>query len=661
VYTVLRSELDRPSARATPAARIGRRLLWPLAALVAGWTAALVANAMSLDVWLLPLILVGTASLLRSGRTLLDRLLVALLLLAGTTIAAAVGLSRWPWHLEPLPLALLAVGVLAGAMLITGRVPQLPRPTWWDALPLGAGLTVAVISAVPYLRTSGPVGTLAAVMVGQDPSRHMSTVDGIRRAGGYAFLNWTRGIPVTPPDMRYYPQGWHMVSAIVDNFVRSSPTALGGPLSLPSHFAIYSLAGMGLLATVLAWAALRIAAPALNLARGTLLTLVVVSQVIGTELVRLFALGYPAETMALTMAVALVAVLSRPLQRPREQLLLISALVIGIGFAYYLFLPPVVLMVLWWCWVRRRAVRRTPVTFALCVLATALLAPLPAVLGYVRADQTTALTYGADWQTPPYLTLGVLGFAIVAAIVAFGWHSRALRRYLACLLVAAAFAGALAVNSLLKHVTPGYYFGKAIHFAFVVGIAGLGTVALYAGVPKRAARSRVPLARRWVPAVLAVALLVVTIGVPPGRVSERLSWTPQEGRSWIAVFAAGDWTKNREAKLIAAADAQYPAVPGTNTLIVDSTDPLTYVDSTFLSALQGTSGATAPYIYGRSGATTAQRLLKTLTVTRQPIRLIMVDPAAYAALDEVLKAHPELKAKVIVAPLAGVFPPAGRN
>src|SRR5262249_59721947 len=113
----------------------------------------LLADLVGLDVVMLIVLLVGTASLLRAGRTLLDRLVLATGVLAGVLIAAGLLFSVWPWGLAPVPVAGSALTVLVLAGVVLRRRPSLPpRVTGSDVVLLGGGLLAGLVAAAPTLR-----------------------------------------------------------------------------------------------------------------------------------------------------------------------------------------------------------------------------------------------------------------------------------------------------------------------------------------------------------------------------------------------------------------------------------------------------------------------------------------------------------------------------
>src|SRR2546423_12816864 len=101
--------LESPSRVTAPvaAAPVPPRRPWrPVAVLVVlAWAVPGTTHLLGID-WLLPpLVLVATASLLRVGRTLLDRLMLALCLLLGSTCAARLPPAGGPGPPPPAPRA----------------------------------------------------------------------------------------------------------------------------------------------------------------------------------------------------------------------------------------------------------------------------------------------------------------------------------------------------------------------------------------------------------------------------------------------------------------------------------------------------------------------------------------------------------------------------
>ena len=294
-----------------------------------------------------PLLLIATAALLRGGRTVLDRLMLATGLLLGLTCLGALVFAVWPWGLHPVTAGGTAATTLIVAAARTGRRPRLPRLGATDAI---AGLAVAAVGAVvawPLLR-DGRTGRLALVMDGEDLARHAALFDAIRHAGGYLFQHPAQGRTLVYEGMVSYPQGEHVTAALLDGFVRSSAAAHGTGAGMFDHYLAFVAAGYLLLAATLVWAAQWIGAGGLTPARMVPVAGGIAVLCAFGELLDLVRFGYPSQVLGLAEAVMLLTVLIRPVPRPRQQLLLVAALLAAVGFTYYLYLPPVGLAAILW-------------------------------------------------------------------------------------------------------------------------------------------------------------------------------------------------------------------------------------------------------------------------------------------------------------------------
>ncbi|WP_405432971.1 hypothetical protein [Micromonospora sp. NBC_00617] len=492
-----------PPARAAadpgtpPPTRPDRRLL---IALAAAWLVPAAAYPLHLA-WLLPpLVLLATASLLRGGRTLLDRLLLGALLLVGATTVAGLLFTVWPWGLHPVAVSGAALTTLTLIAAVTDRRPTLPRPDWTDLLPIVATAAAVGYLALPWLRAGTLAGRLSLLALGEDNFRHVALVDAIGRLGGYVFLDPTGSRDEIVSLLVRYPQGWHLTTALLDAHLRSATGTSSGVSSL-THYGWWCFATFGLLVLTLFWAAQRLPGPLHPLHRGVL-TIVVGALVLGSQMPRLLIAGYPSEVLGLALAVALAVLVVRPLAGNREQTVLLAALLIGIGFTYYLFLPPAGLLVLGWLIAHRRELSQIRRTLLTVGLVTALLAPLPLLFGVLGDSQTEALDAKAGpevaeaWRT----LLGLTPIVLIALVIQARRADRAWRRHLAAVLVAVGFALAIALANILAGVQPAYYFMKGTHPA--TGLLIVGTAALVRLLPvpsggeHPAPRRRDPRARR---------------------------------------------------------------------------------------------------------------------------------------------------------------------
>ncbi|WBB68815.1 hypothetical protein [Micromonospora sp. WMMD812] len=642
------SELTVADPRDTPAVdphrppAAGRRPGRLAIALVAAWLVPLGAYALH-QPWLLPpLVLLATASLLRGGRTLLDRLLLALLLLVGTTTVAGLLFSVWPWGLHPVPVNGTAFTVLTVTAAATGRRPVLPRPGWLDLFPLAGTTALLGYLAMPVLRARDLTDRLTILGAGEDHFRHLPLVDVIGRLGGYTFLDRGAAHEQIVSVLLYYPQGWHLTTALLDRHLGAAAGA-----DAVGRYLGWSLAGFGLLVLTVLWAAQRLPGPLHPLHRGVL-TVVVGALILGSQLPRLLISGYPTEALGLTLTVAVATLVVRPLPGVREQLVLLGALLVGIGFTYYFFLPPAGLLVLGWLAGHRRELARVRRTLLAVALATAALAPLPLLVGVLHDNQASALSApGGPKVAESWRALLGLGLLVVAVLAVRIRHSDpAWRRHLAVVLVGVGYALAIALTTVVLGGEPAYYFMKAAHLATVFLLVGVAGAIRLLPVPRADGPDRAVRVRSVVTVALAASLAMATVLVLAGVVGRPRSLLTSGEANWARVWTTRhEGQPRRVGEVCARAYQRYPAVPGTVTLILDRGPYRGYVESLCLSALQGTTAQTERGIYLPVFAE-PERIQKTVRRVPGPVRFVVTDPVAQQRVETLLRKKPELRDRV---------------
>ncbi|MEV4726168.1 hypothetical protein [Micromonospora humida] len=640
--------LDR-TPPTVPTAPRGRRWRWIpllLAALVAAWAVPLAGHALHRE-WLLPpIVLVATASLLRGGRTLLDRLMLALGLLLGLTAIAGLVFPVWPWGMRPVPLTGTALTALALAAAALRRRPRLPRPGWADLFPLAGAAAMVVYLRQPWQRATDLADRLTVLGMGEDNWRHLALFDAMGRLDGYTFVDPAAAREQITAQLIYYPQGWHLVTALLDGFL--TPT---GPRvdALVAHYFGWTIAGFGLFTLVLIWAAQRLAGP-IHLLHRTVLTVVVGALVLGTQLPRLLNAGYPTEVLGLTLTVLIATLVARPVPGTREQVVLLCALLAAVGFTYYLFLPAAAVLVL--CWVLthwREALRRwfTVLTVGLAGAALALIAPL---LGVLRAGQTEALVIGSSQAVEGWRALIWLGGIVgVALLVQVARTDPAWRRWLLVGVVGAALPLTIAQINTNAGVAPGYYFVKGTHLATALLIVGTAAVARLLPVP------RPGLSWRGVGSttagVLAAALTMTVAVALCGVTGWHRSLLVVDEQTWAQRWVHQDLIlPSRVAWVCADAQQRYPEVPGTTTLVIDRGPVRSYLISLCLSALHGTTAATDPGIYSLPFLEPDRTDIIVRRVAG-PVRFITSDPKGERRVHRMLRDEPALRHRLSWVPL----------
>ncbi len=619
---------------------------WPLA-LPAVWVFAVAVNALGLDFVVPPLVLAGTASLLPGGRGLLDRLMLALALLFGVCCAAGLVLSLWPWHLAPLPLTGLALSTLVCVARFGHRRPRLPLPDTCELGALGAAVVVTGYLGGPYLRAD-LAGRVSLAMGGEDLVRHLTIFDGIGQVGGYLFLHPHAAGQYVYSGMIRYPQGSHFVAALVDAFL---PHPHPGGAEAFDHFVGFHLFGYGLMTLSLLWAALWIGGR--RLAEGwrwlpvvALLALLCAY----SDLVADFAHGYPSEIAGIALMAQLTAVLARPLAAHRTQILLIAALLVALGFTYYLFLPGMALATLLWLAARRFRVPHR--RFTVAVLATAgALALLPVAVGVFGGGQLGAL------NSPTSNRASRDTFAAIALVVAAVAATRAARGsplwrgYRWPVLGMAGYIAVLGGYQRVVFGDTGYYFEKALHATQVVLTLGVGAVAALLPPPSRspallAASLRARLTAPLAP-LLAAAAVSAALGLPVGDAPYHPvpGLTANWGRAWLS----GSLTLRHLGAVSTMVAERYPPPPGGATVLLTD-DPYTnYAVSLFVAALQRNAGApiSRAFYRGSIPGTSPTAISDLLTAMRAPARVVTNSPKIMAVVYQLRREHPELRLSLV--------------
>ncbi|MFF5226761.1 hypothetical protein [Dactylosporangium sp. NPDC000521] len=570
-----------------------------------------------------PLLLVATAALLRGGRTVLDRMMFATGLLLGLTCLGALVFAVWPWGLHPVTAGGAAATALIVAAAKTGRRPRLPRFGPTDAIAAVAVAAAGAVVAWPLLR-DGRTGRLALVMDGEDLARHAALFDAIRHAGGYLFQHPGQGKTLVYEGMVSYPQGSHLTAALLDGFARSSTVSMGTGTGMFDHYLAFVTGGYLLLVATLVWAAQWIGAGGLTPARTAVLAAGIAGLCAFGELLDLVRFGYPSQVLGLAEALMLLTVLVRPVPRPRQQLLLVAALLAAVGFTYYLYLPPVGLAAILWLMRERRnhRMRRIPAL----VLAIAVTSAVPLAIGVLVAGQAGALLSVGS------LRVGRTGLAVLLCAVASGMltrrgrGSRIWRSYVLTFVPVAGFAvGMLAVQRVFGSGS-GYYANKALFLVLVLLLAGTGALALH--LPRRPLSS---------PHLRAASVLMAVVALLGGERAgdQRLD----THRSWLA---------GASPEQLAYARAALTVAPGTPTVVIgDDPGYESYRLTLFISTLHRTSGEMAGATYHIGPINSPDRLDAVVVRMPGPMRLLALTDDAHTRAEALRHRHPSVPIDIV--------------
>jgi hypothetical protein len=512
----------------------GRRFPKGLAAvgmLAAAWLLPIITQVLHADWLLLVVLLIGIGSLLRAGYFLLDRLMLAGILLTGTLIAGGLLFSLWPWGLEPVPVAGTLLTILVAIGMLTGRRPRLPlRFCGTDAIIVGAGVVTAAILCAPLAGRSF-VSRLPYMTADEDKFTHFSIFDTIHRLGGYLFLHPTKmSASIGEGTAKVYPQGSHYLYVLLDIFLRSTVNPGPTPAEYSRYF-IYTLIGFGFLVVAVTWSARWIAGPAMSGWRRAFICAAVAILAAVGPLVYLISAAFDSETIGLALLALTVAVTARPAGRSKEQVLVAAAALIALFYAYNLYGAVASLGIIVAAVVYRRRLLRHWVFTAVTAAVAVPVALLPSVVGLFSAGISGATTQlDAIGIVIPISMILLVGLALVVVssmATRTGRRSGVWRALSAQLALTAACAVGVGLYQLSTVGHTSYYFYKILTAGYVICLVGFGAAGLLLK-PVRAKESvprwRIELLPSLYAAVVAAALAFVVVaasaivqgGVQPG-------------------------------------------------------------------------------------------------------------------------------------------------
>ena len=670
------------------AADPGRRkdLRWT-AALAAAWLIPLSTHLLGIDIVLPPLIVVGTASLLTIGSTLVDRVVPAAGLVAGASIVGGLLFSVWPWGLAPVPVAGTALTLLAGRAwwLWTrhGRLPSLPRRVLGSDLILVAAAGYgAWLAAAPSLRGPSSAGLGYTTLTG-DRMRHFVLFDGIHRTGGYTFLKWSQAGPIIDPRLgKTYPQGVHFLYALVDTFVTGHANP-GDAVAELDRYRWYVALGFAFMVLAITWAARWVAGPAVAGWRRGLLCSAVGSWVATGVLTTMLWCTWDPEVVALGLVAVAAAIMARPSHRTGEHLLTSVALVTAVGFAYYLYLPFVwamagVAAIVY----RRRLMAAWKLSAAAAVIGLPLSA-LPYALGVSSSEVKTSeglLTPGFAIATPKSALMAMVVLCALGLLNPTGRRRPTAWTIAGMLGTSAIGMACFAAYQIDEIGFTTYYFQKAMHVMVTLGLIGAGTSVI--GLKARPGTTTAPAWRsRWLPgtaAALAGVLLVGGAGL--GRLQFKYSdmYTGPD-TTWSQVWANGRQIFPVHGAALSYLRSRHLLGDGKPTLVLWDDKGTENRDMTLiLAALNHDAGRLGDVVYGmngvdgltgvkaRSDGTLEPDVDRSLTAVQriaaavpEPLRIIVSDRVVAARLTDFAASVPSSKISVVFLPgLPGERSPA---
>ncbi|WP_030263549.1 hypothetical protein [Streptomyces sp. NRRL B-24484] len=470
-----------------------RSIRWGLPAglLAASWLLPVLLHAVRLDVVLLPVIVLAIASVLRVGGGLLDRLVVAGLLFAGSLMTLGLVASFSPWGLHPVPAAGVLLTAVSLATVLGRRRPSLPlrgRPT--DLVILGAGAVMWHYVHRPVAGKSA-FERLSEILTAEDRIAHFSIFDTLHRVGGYAFINQSQARPsLSPPTEVAYPQGSHFLWTWIDVFRRSS-VELGSPAEAYSRYFTYILLSYVLLCMALVWAARWVGGPRLRGWRAAAVCGSVAAFLVTSTLAWLIPAGFDSEIIGLLFLVLIAALVIRPAMGTAEYALVSVAGLVTVAYCYNPYAGFVGLFLIAGAIVHRRRQRKSRrFLYAVQILGGAIAVIPSAVTVLSHFDVgNQAMAGGAKIPLDRSTIIGLGALVVVAALYARNRRVGAVQMVLAVVLGSGLVIGLFGAWQKLTIGAPSYYFEKMVTAGLCLALISVGSIALlFRPVAGRSAR-----------------------------------------------------------------------------------------------------------------------------------------------------------------------------
>lgn len=626
-------------------------LVWiGLAGVAAAWAVPVVTHLAGVDVLLPVLVWVATASLLRAGRTLLDRLVIAFAVLSGGVGLGALLFSVWPWGLEPVPVAGTALTTLVLVAVVTGRRPTLPtRIDPSDVVLVGASVVAAVLILRPL--ASGPTAALKVLALGEDGARHFGIFDNIYRTGGLlAFHQPEMAVPLQS-GFATYPQGAHVTFALLNNFVHSG-SSYGTSLTRLHDFALLYGLSLALSIACVMWSARWVGGQRLRGWAFLPVAVIVTGFLFFGDGIPVFTHGFVSEIAVFGPFALLIAVLSRPLSDPREQIVTAAALLGAVSMTYYLFLLSAsVAVVVWAVGYRRQLLRHWRWTLGALLVGgpVALFAPL---INLRQASSVKQLTRDGGVEPMNVQLLSGLLVAVLLGLLVrrVARRSPAWRMMLVWVVTSVAYAVALYAATIGSPTR--YYYEKSLHELLVVLLVGAGATVMLAPAALRTTHRR---HGRWlaglVPSATAAAVLLAGAFFFAGPANPGFRH-PSTGRSWGEAYARDLNNFLAPAKAIVTTYQMRPNSDGYVTVLYVNGrhDALTTYNGTlWLSVLYNNHGLAwrdTLWVLPTPTKTDAE-LEQFIRESPDPVRFVTNAPAVSRAVAHVRQTDPGIRVEVV--------------
>ncbi|HTJ68670.1 MAG TPA: hypothetical protein VL551_14135 [Actinospica sp.] len=594
---------DRGPARPRP---------WIVVALFAGaWIVPVLTHVTKTDPLLVLLIVFGTGGLVRVGSTVVDRLFVTIGLLIGAAIVGGLLFSLWPFGLQPIALAGVALTLLVAAYVWFAAPP--PWRTWPRRM-LGSDVVLLLGLIAGFLVAYWPSwSTVAGSKLGYagmtgDRLRHFSLFDAIHRYGGYTFLMQGKVKNVVDPGvLAVYPPGQHYLYALADIFLRSNVNP-GNAAGEMERYQVWVSLGYGFMIATVAWAARWVAGPMLKGWRRVFLTSAIAAYLFAGAFTEAVWSTWDPQVVSMAQIAILAAICFRPPRDWRWHAALMALLFIAVCLTYELYAPfAAILIAVSLFGYRKRLLPHWKALLVVTVLAipaaaSEYIAAKDAGLNATSAVQATGFTIPLSWLVMTMLgAFGLLGFLTRSAR----------RRPSAVVGLIAGALSTLAVLAMMAYMfhTVGavsYYYWKVVEAWAVIVMVGAGSFGHLLPRPRLAVSG-------WKGFGVGVCAFLLAVGVTrsfwwstvlnkiptaANAANSATLWQPGTGATWASTWMADRIAPDNIA-VLGALEHQHLLISDVPTVTLIYTDPLSNVNMTLqLAVLNQRAGTMSSIIYG---------------------------------------------------------------
>ena len=512
--------------------------------LAAAWAVPALAHLLGADILMLPAIWIATATLMRTGARLLDRLIPALGLTCGAVMLLGFLTTYWPWGLHPIAMSGTAFTILITVAALTRRRPRLPlRPHGTDLILTAGAILTTYLAAAPTLATTR-LGWTAYAAISGDRLRQFNLFDTIRAIGGYPALNPEAAAPILESSMLpAYPPGMHYILATIDAYITGGNNP-GSALDALQRYHWYVTIGFGLMVLTTAWAARWIAGPQAAGWKRALITSTITLFITTGIFTTMVWEGFDAQIVGLAFLAILIAVLARPPKHLAEHIVLAGTLTVAVTYSYTLyaaFAGIAILATTATHWRRLKAQPALTITLgAFFGLAASMQVLIPYIRGFDGAHHVNAT--GFIVPMPKVILYACLALAAVAVLTPNLRRSPRLQILAATSIGGLLFAIGLRAYNIAYIGTGSYYYEKVLQALVLILIITAGAALTHIRPPTWWHRATNARTRSTVASTAAIAFaLFITGALPTGTPPAYNGDNHQPGpdTTWISVWDSG--------------------------------------------------------------------------------------------------------------------------